>query len=99
MINSKLNGESKNIIQDNVSKLKEIFPEIVTEDKIDFDKLKLILGDNIDENPEKYSFNCGISTLFTTIVLKVSAICFSSSHIKINWGIELNPESPGTKLL
>ena len=52
----KLNGESKDIIQNNVSKLKEIFPEIVTEDKIDFDKLKLILGNNIDENPEKYNF-------------------------------------------
>ena len=53
----KLNGESKDIIQDNISKLKEIFPEIVTENNIDFDKLKLILGDNIDESPEKYSFN------------------------------------------
>ena len=52
----KLNGKSKDIIQDNISKLKEIFPEIVTEDKIDFDKLKLILGDSIDENPEKYNF-------------------------------------------
>ena len=52
----KLNGESKDMVQDNLSKLKEIFPEIVTEDKIDFDKLKLILGDNIDENPEKYNF-------------------------------------------
>ena len=53
----KLNGESKDIIQDNISKLKEIFPEIVTENNIDFDKLKLILGNNIDESPEKYSFN------------------------------------------
>ena len=52
----KLKGESKDMVQDNVSKLKEIFPEIVTEDKIDFDKLKLILGNNIDENPEKYNF-------------------------------------------
>ena len=56
MIYSKLSGESNNIIQDNVCKLKEIFPEIVTEDKIDFDKLRLILGDNIDNNSEKYSF-------------------------------------------
>ena len=52
----KLNGESKDIIQDNISKLKEIFPEIVTENNIDFDKLKLILGNNIDENHEKYNF-------------------------------------------
>ena len=52
----KLNGKSKDIIQDNISKLKEIFPEIVTEDKIDFNKLKLILGNNIDDDSEKYSF-------------------------------------------
>lgn len=41
MIYSKLSGESNNIIQDNVIKLKEIFPEIVTGDKIDFDKYKI----------------------------------------------------------
>ena len=56
MFNNKLNGKSKDIIQDNISKLKEIFPEIVTEDKIDFNKLKLILGNNIDDDSEKYSF-------------------------------------------
>ena len=52
----KLNGESKDMVQDNLSKLREIFPEIVTEDKIDFDKLKLVLGENIDDDSEKYSF-------------------------------------------
>ena len=52
----KLNGESKDIVQNNISKLKKIFPEIVTENKIDFDKLKLILGNNIDDDSEKYSF-------------------------------------------
>ena len=52
----KLNGKSKDIIQENVSKLKEIFPEIVTEDKIDFDKLKLILGECIEYDFEKYTF-------------------------------------------
>ena len=52
----KLNGKSKDIIQENVSKLKEIFPEIVTENKIDFDKLKLILGECIEYDFEKYTF-------------------------------------------
>ena len=28
----KLNGESKDILAENISKLKDIFPEIVTED-------------------------------------------------------------------
>ena len=56
MDETKLTGESKDIVLDNISKLKEIFPEIVTEDKIDFDELKLILGENIDDSKEKYSF-------------------------------------------
>jgi len=33
----KLNGESKDIVKENIKKLKEIFPEIVTEEKIDFE--------------------------------------------------------------
>ena len=54
-INS-LDGKSLDLVSDNVSKLKEIFPEIVTENKIDFNKLKNILGDEIDESHEKYNF-------------------------------------------
>ena len=41
MKETQLDGESLDIVSDNVSKLKEIFPEVITEDKIDFDKLKL----------------------------------------------------------
>jgi len=52
----KLNGESKDITQDNIDKLKELFPEIVTEGMIDFDKLKMILGENIDDSNERYDF-------------------------------------------
>ena len=56
MEETELNGESKNIVNDNISKLKELFPEVVTEDKIDFDKLKLELGENIETNQERYQF-------------------------------------------
>ena len=52
----KLTGESKDIVSENISKLKEIFPDIFTEDKIDFDKLKYNLGEYIDDSHEKYSF-------------------------------------------
>ena len=51
-----LDGQSKDIISDNISILKEIFPEVITEDKIDFKKLELILGNEIDDSHEKYSF-------------------------------------------
>ena len=52
----KLTGKSKDIVLDNISILKELFPEIVVEDKIDFDTLKEILGENIDDSKEKYGF-------------------------------------------
>ncbi len=52
----KLNGESKDIVSVNISKIKEIFPEVITEDKIDFKKLELVLGEDIDDFREKYSF-------------------------------------------
>ncbi|MDR3291669.1 MAG: DNA methyltransferase, partial [Methanobrevibacter sp.] len=56
MNESKLNGESLDILNENISKLKELFPEIVTEDKIDFDKFKTIFSDEIDDSPERYNF-------------------------------------------
>ena len=38
----KLNGTSMDLVQENVKKLKEIFPEIFIEEKIDFDLLRQI---------------------------------------------------------
>lgn len=56
MQETQLNGESLNIVSENVSKLKELFPEILTEDKIDFDKLKAVLGNYIEDDIERYNF-------------------------------------------
>ena len=51
-----LDGKSKDIVSDNISKIKKIFPEVITENKIDFEKLQLILGKDIDDSREKYAF-------------------------------------------
>jgi len=40
----KLNGTSMDLIQENVKKLKEIFPEIFTEDQVDLDLLGELLS-------------------------------------------------------
>ncbi len=53
---TKLELQSENIVQDNIEKLKQLFPEIVTEGKIDFYKLKEALGEEIEDNDEKYEF-------------------------------------------
>ena len=52
----KMDGKSLNILEENISKLKMIFPEVITEDKIDFEKLQNILGNYIDPSEEKYRF-------------------------------------------
>ena len=39
----KLNGTSMDLVQENVKKLKEIFPEIFTEGRIDFNLLRQII--------------------------------------------------------
>ena len=56
MKESKLTGKSKDIISDNITKLREIFPDIFTEGKIDLDKLKDNLGEYVDDSYEKYNF-------------------------------------------
>ena len=40
----KLNGTSMDLIQENVKKLKEIFPEIFVEDQVDLDLLGELLS-------------------------------------------------------
>ena len=54
---SEINKESVNILEENISKLKELFPEVFSEGKIDFDKLKETLGEFVDSNDEKYTFS------------------------------------------
>ncbi|WP_101841934.1 site-specific DNA-methyltransferase [Halobacillus sp. Marseille-P3879] len=52
----KLDGKTFNVINDNIEKLKEIFPEVITEEKIDFEKLQQALGENIEKSKERYDF-------------------------------------------
>lgn len=48
----KLDGQSFNIIEDNIKKLQELFPEIVTEGKVDIDKLALLFDKARNEDTE-----------------------------------------------
>lgn len=53
---SHLNGESLNIEDKNIEKLLALFPEVNTDGKIDFEKLKQILGEYVDDSEERYRF-------------------------------------------
>lgn len=54
----KMNLESTDLVAERIETLRNLFPEIVTEGEgsIDFDKLRLILGDNVDDGAERYAF-------------------------------------------
>ncbi|HTW92242.1 MAG TPA: site-specific DNA-methyltransferase [bacterium] len=52
----KVARESSAIVPEQVEKLKELFPEAVSEGNVDFDKLRQTLGDEVDAGPERYSF-------------------------------------------
>lgn len=49
--------KSPDIVAENVEQLKVLFPEAFTENKLDFDVLKQILGGNVDDREEKYGLN------------------------------------------
>lgn len=52
----KMNGTSMDIVADNIAKLKEIFPEVFCEDKVDFERLQEVLGNYIEDKEERYRF-------------------------------------------
>jgi len=66
---TKLDLTSHNLPADKTAELLRLFPEIRTEgDKIDFDKLKLVLGQTIDVGRERYGMNWhGKAECFKTI--------------------------------
>ncbi len=49
--------QSMNITEDNISKLNSLFPEAFNENGIDFDVLKQLLGENVDDKEERYGLN------------------------------------------
>ena len=52
-----LDGKSKDIVSENISKLQEIFPYIFEDGKINFNKLKSDLGEYVDDSNERYDFS------------------------------------------
>lgn len=53
---TELTGKTPDIAQENIEKLKTIFPDVFTEGKIDFEKLQQVLGNYIETSSERYNF-------------------------------------------
>ncbi|HFI0735660.1 TPA: site-specific DNA-methyltransferase [Streptococcus suis] len=51
-----LDGKTPDIAEENIQKLRQIFPDVFTEDKIDFEKLQQVLGEYVEDSKERYNF-------------------------------------------
>lgn len=52
----KINMTSANIADDRLEGLKSLYPEAFTEERVDIEKLKTAIGEEVDESPERYTF-------------------------------------------
>lgn len=69
-----MNGESFNILQDRLSRIKADFPEIFTEGRIDLEKFKAVFTDDITFDNERYVLNwAGKSEAFRVLQIPTTA--------------------------
>ena len=49
-----MDGKSLNVTEEKLKQLKEVLPEAFTESKIDWEKLKAALGEDVEFRNERY---------------------------------------------
>ncbi len=52
----KMNLESLDLVDERLVRMRELFPEVFSESGIDFEKLRIELGDEVDDGDERYAF-------------------------------------------
>ncbi|QUE32184.1 site-specific DNA-methyltransferase [Francisella philomiragia] len=56
MQKQQLDGKSMDIVESNIDKLKQLFPDVFSQGQINFEKLQAVLGERICEDEEHYKF-------------------------------------------
>lgn len=80
-----MNGYNDNIHQQQIDKLVQLFPEVVTEGKIDWQKLQSTLGEAVDLG-ERYGLGWkGKSDVFTTIQEKTVQTLHPDRANSVDW--------------
>jgi len=81
-----MDGKSLNITEDLISKLKEIIPGAFTEDKINVEQLKQILGESINTDSERYQLNwAGKTDAYKVLQTPTTSTLNPSISDSINW--------------
>ncbi|MBM7707203.1 adenine-specific DNA-methyltransferase [Chryseomicrobium aureum] len=95
----KLEGQTLNVVQDNIEKLKELFPEVITENKIDLDKLRIALGDSVEKEKERYEFTWNGKTEAIHLAHnQTTGTLLPSKEESVNWNTTQNLYIEGDNL-
>jgi adenine-specific DNA-methyltransferase len=95
-----MTGESLTIVQDQLEKLKQLFPETITEGKIDWEKLQATLGiENFEFSNERYVLNwAGKSEAFKVLQQTTTATLKPVPEESINFDTTENVFIEGENL-
>lgn len=81
-----MDGKSLNITEEKLNKFKEIIPEAFTENKIDWEKLKASLGEDIEFKNERYVLNwAGKSDAFRVLQSPTTATLIPAKDESVNF--------------
>lgn len=81
-----MNGTSLNIAEEKINALKEILPEAFSEGKIDWEKLKATLGENINFSNERYVLNwAGKSDAFKILQTPTTKTLIPAKEESVNF--------------
>lgn len=94
-----MNGESLNIREDNLQKLKELFPDVFSEEKLDWEKLKATFSEDINFANERYVLNwAGKGDAFKTLQIPTTATLKPTPEESINFDTTQNVFIEGENL-
>lgn len=81
-----MDGQSLDILTEKIAKLKELYPEAVTEEKIDWELLQVTLGSQINLSQERYHLNwAGKSEVFRVLQQRTSATLIPTKNESVNF--------------
>lgn len=81
-----MDGKSLNVTEEKLKKLKEVIPEAFTENRIDWEKLKAALGEDIEFKNERYVLNwAGKSDAFRVLQSPTTATLIPDRDESINF--------------
>lgn len=81
-----MDGSSLDIKQEQIEKLRELFPEVISEEKIDWERLRATLGEDAFISNERYVLNwAGKSDAFRTLQTGTTATLAPAKEESINF--------------